>query len=101
MQAPAGRKRVGRQRNVDAVLHQPQLELARGQCLLARSDGGFESLASGVGGLADGGALLGRELRYAAQQVGELGLAAEVADPDVLERVGVGRRVNRGARLLL
>ena len=62
---------------------------------------GLERLSGGVGGLADGAALLGRQLGDAAQQVGQLGLAAEVADPDLLERVGVGGRVDRGARLAL
>ena len=101
VQAPGRRERVGRQRHVDAVLHQAQLELARCQRLLARRDGGFERLAGGVGGLADGATLLGRELRDTPQQIGQLGLAAQVADPDVLKGVGVGRCVDRGARLLL
>ena len=101
MQAPDGRERVGRQRDVDAILTSRCSSSLGRERLLARGDSGLEGLASGVGRLADGGALLGRELRHAAQQVGELGLAAEVADPDVLERVGVCRCVDRGARLLL
>ena len=61
---------------------------------LARLDRGLERLARLVGGAADGAALLGRELGDAAQQVRQLGLAAEVGDPRLLE-LGRGRPPRR------
>ena len=69
----------------------------------ARLDRGLERLARLVGGAADGAALLRRELGDAAQQVRQLGLAAQEAHPHVLElgrarRLG-DRRLPGGAQL--
>ena len=53
---------------------------------LARLERGLDRLARLVGGAADGAALLRRELGDAAQQVRQLGLAAEEGDAHLLER---------------
>ncbi len=55
----------------------------------------FKLLAGLVGGLPDLAALLRREARDVTQEVRELGLAAEVGDPDGLERLGSGCAVDR------
>ena len=93
MQAPDRLRRLAGQRDVDAVGGQPRVELARLELRRARLDEALERLAGLVGRLADGAALLGRQLGDAAQEVGQLGLAAEVAHAQLLERGGrVGRR---------
>ena len=81
VQAADRRQRIGRQRDVDAVLLERALELARRRARRARrSIALLERLARLVGGLADRAALLRRQLGDAAQQVRQLGLAPEVAD---------------------
>ena len=55
----------------------------------------LEPAAGLVGRLAGGRALLGSELSHVAQQVRQLGLAAQVLDPDALEGVGVRGRLDR------
>jgi hypothetical protein len=74
---------------------QADVELGGLQLLRALGDHGFERLASLVGGLADAPALLRRELRDAAQEVGQLGLAPQEADAQVLERGGRRRPGDR------
>ena len=59
--------------------------------LAARVERGLDRLARLVGGAADGAALLRRQLRHAAQQVGQLRLAAEEGDPRLLELGGARR----------
>ena len=101
VQAPDGRKRVSREGHVDAVGDEALLELGAGQLAAPGFDGGLERLARLVGRLAGRGPLLGRELGDAAQEVGQLGLAAQVAHADLLERGRRGRRGDRVAGLLL
>ena len=90
-------------RDVDHVGGEPGVELGGLELGRARLDRRLERLARLVGGAADGAALLGRELGDAAQQVRQLGLAAQEAHPHVLElrrvrRVG-DRRLAGGAQL--
>ena len=85
------------ERDVDAVALETLLELGRRELLGALLDRGFERLARLVRGLAGGGALGGGKLGDVAQQVRQLGLAAQVLDADVLEAVRVG---SGGDRLL-
>ena len=95
------RRRVGGQRNVDPVFLQTSVELVGGERRAPGLDRRLECLTRLVGRLAGGRALLGRQLGDAPQKVGQLRLAAEIPDPDLLERLGGGRRVDRGFRLLL
>ena len=99
MQAPDRRDRRAGQRDVDAVGDQPGVELGGGELAAARLDQRVERLARLVGGPADGAALLGRQLGHRAQQQGQLGLAAEEADPEPLELLRRGRRTDRGLAL--
>jgi hypothetical protein len=85
MQAADGLRRLPGQRDVDAVLGQAGVELARLELRSALLDELLERLPRLVGGAADGAALFGRELGDASEQVRELGLAAEVADAQLLE----------------
>ena len=82
----AGRRdrRAGK-RDVDHIGRELGFQLDRLELRLARVDRGLERLARLVGALADRSALLGRELADVAQQVGELGLAAEESNPDLFE----------------
>src|SRR4029077_13229990 len=95
---PAGRRQWGAgQRHVDPVVRELLLQLGASQRrapLLAQL---LQRLACDVRGLADRTALLGRQLRDAAQHVRQLGSAAEVLDPRLLERVG---RLGGGDRRL-
>ncbi len=61
------------------------VELARRERVAARLDQPLERLARLVGGLADGAALLGGQRGDAAQQLRQLGLAAEVAHAQLLQ----------------
>src|SRR4051812_47512643 len=83
--------RLAGQRDVDAVPREAGVELLGLELGRALLDEGFERLARLVGGTPDRPALLGRELGDASEEVGELGLAAEVADPQLLERGARGR----------
>ena len=76
------------QRHVDAVGREADVELGGLELGAAALDQRLERLARLVGGAAHDAALLGRELRDAAQEVGQLGLAAEVLHADVLDLVG-------------
>ena len=91
------------QRDVDDVGGQPRLQLAGLEPAAARLERGLERPARLVGGAADGAALLRRQLGDAAQQVGQLGLAAQEAHADVLQRGRVRRagdgRLALGAQL--
>ena len=87
MQATDLGQRIGRQGDVDAVADQALLELARGQLAGAGLERALERLAGLVGRLADRAALLGRELGHPAQEVGQLGLAAQVAHARLLQRL--------------
>jgi hypothetical protein len=97
------RHRVGRERDVDAVLDQLAIELLGLELFRLDLDRSLELLAGLVGRLAGGGALLRRKAGHAAQQVGELGFAAEILDPDVLQllgRLGPGDGLLRVAQYL-
>ena len=74
-------RRVAGQRDVDAVGDEPRVELGGARARPARLDRASSAAAGLVGGLAHRAALLGRQLGDAAQEVGQLGLAAEVAGP--------------------
>ena len=86
----ARRPRGTRQGDVDRAGGERALQLGSLELRLAglelapRAPGAPRSPAD-----ADRPALLGRELRDPAQDRGQLGLAAEVADPQLLERAGV------------
>ena len=54
-----------------------------------------------IGRLAGLGALLGRQLSHVAKKVRQFGLAAQIADPDLLERLRAGGTGNRLLGLLL
>jgi hypothetical protein len=83
VQAADGLRRLAGKGDVDAVLRQAGVELGRLELARPRLDEAFERLARLVGGLADLPALLWRQLRDAAQEVRQLGLAAEVPDPEL------------------
>ena len=78
--------RLAGERDVDPVAGEARVELAGLELARALLDELLERLAGLVGGAPDGAALLGRQLGDAAQQVRQLGLAAEVADAELLER---------------
>jgi hypothetical protein len=93
MQAPGELRRLARQGDVDAVGGQARVELARFELAGARLDEALERLAGLVGRPPHRAALLGRQLGHAAQEIGQLRLAAQVAHAQLLERGGrVGRR---------
>src|SRR3954451_9199788 len=87
VQAAHRLRRLARERDVDAVLGELRVELRCLELLGALLDERLERLARLVGGAADGAALLGRQLGDASEQVRQLGLAAEVADAQLLERL--------------
>ncbi len=72
-----------------AVGGQPRVELAADELPRARVDQRLERLARLVGGRADGAALLGLQLCDVAQQLRQLGLAPQVADAQLSERLAV------------
>src|SRR5438270_6884309 len=95
--------RLGRragQRHVDAICDQLLLQLGGAELGPARSDQRVERLARGVGGLADGAALLGRKGGDLAKHLRELGLAPEVAHAQLLELLARGGRRDRLLGLL-
>src|SRR2546430_13149478 len=85
--------RVARERDVYAVLDQAPLELRIRQRLRALVEQRLEGYARLVRLLADRAALVGRQLADRAQCLGQLGLAPEVADAQILQ---LGRA--RGSR---
>ena len=91
---PTARRRVAGQRDVDAVLGQPRVELAGVELRRARLEQRLERLARLVGRLAHRPALLRRQVAHAAQQLGQLGLAPEEAHAQLLQ---LGRRRRRRA----
>jgi hypothetical protein len=97
MQSARNPRRRARQGHIDAVLGQARIELGVLECLDAAADQLLERLPHRVGCLADPSALLRRQLADRAQRGGQLRLAAEVADPDVLQLLH--RR--RGCHVLL
>ena len=97
MQAPDRLRRLAGQRDVDAVGGQPSVELAGLELPGAGLDEALERLAGLVGRPPHRAALLRRQLRHPAQEVGQLGLAAEVAHAQLLEG---GRRAGRRNRAL-
>ena len=103
VQAADGLRRRAGQRDVGDVGEQALLELAAGELLAARADERLERLARLVGRLAGGAALGGLELGDPAQDVGQLGLAPEVAHAQLLElgarRRGADRRLGLLAQL--
>ena len=95
---PTGHGGRARQRDVDGVGGEADVELAALELRPARLDRGLERLARLVGRAADRAALLGGSCGDAAQQVRQLGLAAEVGDPRLLQLGGAGGgRDRRGA----
>ena len=101
VQATDLRLRVRGQRDVDPILYQAGIELGRCQRGDLGVDRGLDCLPGLIGGLPGGGALVGCQLRDSAQQVGQLGLAPEIADAHLLELRGAARRRDRGHCLLL
>ncbi len=99
MQAADLRQRVAGQGDVDAVALEALLELARRQLLGAPLDRCFQRLASLVGRLAGGRALLRCKLGDVAQEIGQLGLAPQILDAHVLQCLGVGCAGDRVFRL--
>ena len=97
---PTGPRRVAGQRHVDPVLRQALLELGRprapgGGCRAASSSATRASLAA----LPTGPRSSGGSSRIQRRIVGELGLAAEVAHAQLLERARVGRLGDGGLGL--
>ena len=99
VQAPGRQRRVAGQGDVDGVGGQACVELAGLERRRPRLDRGLDRLARLVAGLAHGAALVGRQVAHAAQELGQLGLAAQVAHPDLLERGAVGRGADLPRRL--
>src|SRR6185437_13014547 len=91
----ADRQLLAGQRDVDDLVAQAAVELLVLEQLLARGDGALEALADAVQEHA------GLAVADAAERLGELALAAQVADARVIELTGATRSGNRGARLTL
>ncbi len=93
---PTGRAGAPGQGDVDPVLGEPRFQLAGVKRLATRLDQRLELLARLVGAGADHAPFLGRQLGDPAQDRRQLGLAAEVADPQLLQlrraRSGLDRR---------
>ena len=89
---PIGGQRVGRERDVDAVLLEARVELGASELAPAGFDRRLDRLPGLVGRLPRGRPLLRGQLGHPAQQVRELGLAAQEADPHLLEGLGARRR---------
>ena len=101
VQAADRRDRAAGERDVDDVRGEPLLELRGLELAAARLDRALERAARLVGGAADRAALLRRQVGNVAEQVRQLGLAAEVADPHLLERGAVpGPRDLRGGAVM-
>ena len=94
-----GRERRAGQRDVDDVGREPLLQLDRLELRAARLHGRLDRPARLVGALADRAALLRRQLADVAQQVRQLGLAAEEAHADLFELGGCGGGGDRGLPL--
>ncbi len=88
-------RRRARQGHVDPVLGQPGFELAGIERRAARLDQRLQLLARLVGARPDRAPFLGGQVGDAAQDRGQLGLAAEVADPQLLQLGGARRRLDR------
>ena len=98
VQAADRRQRVGGQRHVDPVLREARVELGRRQGLLPACELRLELLTGLVRGFADGPALLLGQLGDTAQEVGQLGLAAEEAHPHVLQLLRARGGLDLGQR---
>ena len=92
-------RRGAGQGDVDPVLGQPRLELAGVERRGPRLDQRLELLAGLVGAGADLAPFLGGQLGDAAQDRGQLRLAAEVANPQLLQLGGARRGLDRGRGL--
>src|SRR5262249_53604428 len=79
----------------NSVAGEPRFELGRVERLGPRLDQSFELHAGFVGTGPDRAAFLGRQLGDAAQNRGQLRLAAEVADPQLLQLGAAGRGLDR------
>jgi hypothetical protein len=88
------RRRAG-EGDVDPLRGQRAIEVGALELARPRGDLGLERLTGGVGGGADGSPLVRVEVGNTAQNPGQLRLAAEVSDPQLLERGGVRRRADR------
>jgi len=95
VQVARGTRRSAGQRDVDAVRAEAHVELGRRKRRGTLLDQCLKGLARRVRRRADRRALLGWQLRDAAQQLRQLGLAPEVGDPDLLERHALPRRGDR------
>ncbi len=93
-----GRGRPG-QGDVDPILGEAALELGRVEVGGAGLEQRLERLAGAVGAASDRPPLLLGEARDPAQDRGQLGFAAEVADPQLLELGGAPRGLDRGGGL--
>jgi hypothetical protein len=91
--------RVARQSDVGPVLLEPRAELRRLEPRRALLDQPLECLPGLVGLLADLGAQGGLQLRDRAENLSEFGLAAQVGDAEILERLGRVARLDCAARL--
>jgi hypothetical protein len=80
--------RVARQRHVHPVLDQPPVQLGGRQLDGAPLQQRLERLADLVGLLAGRAALLRRQLADRTQRLGQLGLAPQVADAQLLQLRG-------------
>ena len=95
VQAADGRRRGAGQRDVDAVVLEALAQLLQLELRAARADRGVRAGAHFVGELSDRAALLRRQVGDPAQQVRQLGLAAQEAHTRVLELL---RRARGGDR---
>src|SRR5205823_9972047 len=89
-----------REGDVDRVLGEPRPELARVEFRAPALQQGFQGSADLVPGLADRAALVRRQLSDPPEDLGQLGLAPEVADPELLELVRARGAADRGGRLV-
>src|SRR6266516_230718 len=91
----ADRQVLAGQRDVDNLVAEAAVELLVLEQLLALGDGGLEALADAIQEHA------GLSVADAAERLGELALAAQVADARVIELHGAARSGDRGARFAL
>ena len=87
------------QGDVDRVGGEARVELAGLERGLRASSAASSALRAPVRARANRALLLRGQVADAAQDRGQLGLAAQVADAELLERGGIGRRGDRGGPL--
>ena len=99
---PTGRGGLAGQRDVDAVGGQPRVELGRLELRARSSMSASSAWRAWLAARPTWPRCSGGRSAHAAQQVRQLGLAPEVADPQLLERrraAGGDRRLGLGAQL--